>query len=267
MLNDINPFATEEITPAFNDEWVAKRRVANAIRQLTEVLVTSSPSTEKMHAIAEQLELTAEEFGGASRIYGRFDWARSGEHGNFGQVSHELNPMAGWSNPIAPPINNWIDGDMALGTCQCGWAYEGPPGQRARRFCGRHLRPVPGHGASSRRAARNDRLPPYQLPPTNTTQYRVEAGRKADQGRKAQNHYARRNVCGGRYDGQCRRPLRTTQGWHALCENTDGGNSRAGRRVIPASIKGHACNDGTRFSPAGRHVPVPAWPAGCTTMK
>jgi hypothetical protein len=128
MLNDINPFATEEITPAFNDEWVAKRRVANAIRQLTEVLVTSSPSTEKMHAIAEQLELTAEEFGGASRIYGRFDWARSGEHGNFGQVSHELNPMAGWSNPIAPPINNWIDGDMALGTCQCGWAYEGPPG-------------------------------------------------------------------------------------------------------------------------------------------
>lgn len=128
MLNDINPFATEDITPAFNDEWVAKRRVANAIRQLTEVLVTSSPGTEKMHAIAEQLELTAEEFGGASRIYGRFDWARSGEHGNFGQVSHELNPMAGWSNPIAPPINNWIDGDMALGTCQCGWAYEGPPG-------------------------------------------------------------------------------------------------------------------------------------------
>jgi Thioesterase superfamily len=128
MLNDINPFATEEITPAFNDEWVAKRRVANAIKQLSEVLVTSSPSVEKMHAIAEQLELTAEEFSGAPRIYGRFDWAKSGEHGSFGQVSHELNPLAGWSNPIAPPVNNWIEGDMALGTSQCGWAYEGPPG-------------------------------------------------------------------------------------------------------------------------------------------
>ena len=47
-----NPFASEEITPPFSDEWAAKRRVADAIRQLTEVLVTSSPDIEKMHAIA-----------------------------------------------------------------------------------------------------------------------------------------------------------------------------------------------------------------------
>jgi hypothetical protein len=128
MHDDINPFATEEITPAFNDEWVAKRRVANAIKQLTEALVTSSPSINTMHAIAEQLEVTAEEFRGSPRIYGRFNWAASGEHGNFAQISHELNPLAGWSNPLAPPINDWIDGDLAFGTCQCGWAYEGPPG-------------------------------------------------------------------------------------------------------------------------------------------
>tara|TARA_B110000503_G_scaffold32101_2_gene52076 strand:- start:12143 stop:12829 length:687 start_codon:yes stop_codon:yes gene_type:complete len=128
MHDDINPFATEEITPAFNDEWVAKRRVANAIKQLTEALVTSSPSIDTMHAIAEQLEVTAEEFRGSPRIYGRFNWAASGEHGNFAQISHELNPLAGWSNPLAPPINDWIDGDLAFGTCQCGWAYEGPPG-------------------------------------------------------------------------------------------------------------------------------------------
>jgi acyl-coenzyme A thioesterase PaaI-like protein len=124
----INPFEIEEISPAFNDEWVAKRRVANAIKQLTEVLVTSSPSVEKMHAIAAQLEITAEEFRGAPRLYGRYDWAESGEHGNFGQVSHELNPLAGWSNPLAPPVNNWLDGDTARATCQCGWQYEGPPG-------------------------------------------------------------------------------------------------------------------------------------------
>ena len=102
-----NPFAVEEITPPFNDEWVAKRRVADAIKQLTGVLVTSSPSVEKMHAIAEQLEITAEEFSRSPRIFGRSDWAESGMHGSFGQVSHELNPMAGWSNPIAPPVNSW----------------------------------------------------------------------------------------------------------------------------------------------------------------
>ena len=123
-----NPFASEEITPAFNDEWVAKRRVANALKELTEVLVTSSPSTDKMHSIAEQLELTAAEFSESTRIFGRRDWATNGEHGNYGQVSHELNPLAGLSNPIAPPLNSWIDDNVAYANCRCGWAYEGPPG-------------------------------------------------------------------------------------------------------------------------------------------
>ncbi|MDZ7785447.1 MAG: PaaI family thioesterase [Halioglobus sp.] len=125
---DQNPFASEEITPPYSDEWEAKRRVAEAIKQLTEVLVTSSPDSGKMHAIAAKLEQTARDFGQSPRIYGRYDWAMSGEHGNYGQISHELNPLAGWSNPIAPPINMWIDSDTAYGTCTCGWAYEGPPG-------------------------------------------------------------------------------------------------------------------------------------------
>ena len=127
-MNTDNPFASEEITPPFNDEWLAKRRVAAAIKQLTEVLVTSSPGIDKMHAIAEKLETTAADFRESPRIYGRQDWSDSGEHGNYGQISHELNPMAGWSNPLAPPINLWLDGEIARGSCRCGWAYEGPPG-------------------------------------------------------------------------------------------------------------------------------------------
>lgn len=127
-MSDINPFASEEITPPFNDEWEAKRRVAQAIKQLSETLVTSTPDTQKMHDIAQQLEDTAKDFSESPRIYGRLGWSESGEHGSFGQISHELNPMAGWSNPLAPPINSWIEGDTAHATCQCGWAYEGPPG-------------------------------------------------------------------------------------------------------------------------------------------
>jgi len=128
MPNDNNPFASEDITPPFNDEWVAKRRVADTIRQLTEVLVTSSPSVEEMHTIADKLTATAADFRGSPRIFSRRAWAKTGEHGNFGQISHELNPLAGWSNPIAPPVNSWVEGDRAYATCKCGWAYEGPPG-------------------------------------------------------------------------------------------------------------------------------------------
>jgi hypothetical protein len=128
MSMNENPFASEEITPAYNDEWVAKRRVAAAVRQLNEALVTSSPSIEEMHEIAEKLESTADGFTHSPRIHGRSSWAESGEHGNYGQVSHELNPLAGWSNPLAPPVHTWIEGDRAFGRCLCGWAYEGPPG-------------------------------------------------------------------------------------------------------------------------------------------
>lgn len=123
-----NPFASEEITAPYSAEWEAKRSVADAIKKLSEVLVTSSPSVDEMHKIAEKLNTTAEDFRNSPRIYGRSRWAESGEHGSFGQISHELNPLAGLSNPIAPPVNHWIDGDLAFATCECGWAYEGPPG-------------------------------------------------------------------------------------------------------------------------------------------
>ena len=128
MSANNNPFASEEITPPFNDEWVAKRRVADAIKQLTEALVTSSPSIVEMQAIASKLEATTADFRQSPRIFGRRTWAETGEHGSYGQISHELNPLAGWSNPIAPPLNSWIEGDRAYATCECGWVYEGPPG-------------------------------------------------------------------------------------------------------------------------------------------
>lgn len=123
-----DPFASEDITPPISEEWEAKRRVAEAIRDLTEVLVTSSPDVQKMHAIADQLEKTAADFSRSPRVYGRLDWIKTGEHGSFGQVSHELNPLAGYANPIAPPVNTWFEDEKALGRCLCGWVYEGPPG-------------------------------------------------------------------------------------------------------------------------------------------
>lgn len=83
MSSNENPFASEEITPAINDEWVAKRRVAETIKQLTEALVTSSPSIGEMHDIANKLEAAAADFSNSPRIYGRRSWAETGEHGGY----------------------------------------------------------------------------------------------------------------------------------------------------------------------------------------
>lgn len=129
-MDDIvfNPFESEEITPPFSEHWEAKRRLAQALRDLTEVLVTSTPSVEDMNAISEKLEQQALEFAREPRLFGQMAFQADGNHGKRGEVNHELNAMAGWSNPLSPGINMWFDGDRAFGTVTCGWAYEGPPG-------------------------------------------------------------------------------------------------------------------------------------------
>ena len=123
-----NPFESEEITPPYSDHWHAKRRVASAIRKLTDVLVTSTPPTDELHTIAEKLELQAEQFANCKRLYGVLEFIQDGEHGSKGEVSHELNALGGWSNPLSPGMNVWVDDGKAYGTVNCGWAYEGPAG-------------------------------------------------------------------------------------------------------------------------------------------
>jgi hypothetical protein len=123
-----NPFASEDISPPFSEHWEAKRRVAQAIRELTDVLVTSTPPTQELHDIAEKLEQQAQEFSGSKRLYGILEFMRDGEHGDHGEVNHELNGVGGWSNPLSPGLNIWIEGSKAYGKVNCGYAYEGPPG-------------------------------------------------------------------------------------------------------------------------------------------
>ena len=122
-----NPYLSEDVAPANSELWEAKRRVADAIRQLNEVLSTSTPPVDELHDIAHQLEVTAERFASNQRLYGRFAFSEAG-HGNYGEIFHELNPISGRSNPLAPPLNMWQDGDTARASVTMGWRYEGPPG-------------------------------------------------------------------------------------------------------------------------------------------
>lgn len=123
-----NPFASEDVGEPFSDHWGAKRRVAQAIRNLTDVLVTSTPPTEQLHEIATALEEQAAMFAKSPRLYGLREFVADGSHGGHGEINHELNAVGGWSNPLSPGLNMWIDGNKAFGTVRCGYAYEGPPG-------------------------------------------------------------------------------------------------------------------------------------------
>jgi hypothetical protein len=128
MEDDLyNPFESEDVTPPFSAHWEAKRRLARAVRELTEVMVTCDPPIEDMEAIASQLEEQARHLAETPRLYGRMAFQSDGKHGARGEVNHELNAVGGWSNPLSPGLNAWIEGDRAYATVTCGWAYEGPP--------------------------------------------------------------------------------------------------------------------------------------------
>lgn len=123
-----NPFTSEEVSPPFSPHWEAKRRAAQALRELIDVLVTSDAPTAEIDALAELMEAQADALAARPRLRGLLAFLRDGKHGGHGEVNHELNALGGWSNPLSPQLNMWLRGDQAFGTVRCGYAYEGPPG-------------------------------------------------------------------------------------------------------------------------------------------
>lgn len=125
-----DPYENYELQPAHRPHWEAKRRVADAIRELSNTLYTSAPDEAELVQIAEQLEAAASNFKQQPRLYGRLEYCGRERFGEYGEVFHETSPLSGRSNPLAPPLHMWLDKDQqqAIGKTELGWSYEGPPG-------------------------------------------------------------------------------------------------------------------------------------------
>lgn len=108
--------------------WAARRRLAAAMREVIEHLVTSEAPEDELAGAADALERYAERLRGHPRRVGWDQMFRessvSGDVGEF----FDQSPLLGLSNPIAPPIELWVEGDRVLGRAHYGSAYEGPPG-------------------------------------------------------------------------------------------------------------------------------------------
>lgn len=123
-----DPFASEEISPAFSSQWEAKRRLARAARELTERLVTSAAPESLLDEVTAALQDLNRRLAQAPACRGSLAFLQSGDHGGYAQINHELNALGGQSNPLAPGLNMWLEGNRARGVVNCGYAYEGPPG-------------------------------------------------------------------------------------------------------------------------------------------
>lgn len=128
--NVLNPFTSPDIKAPLDDEWAAKRELGDAIRQLTETLVTTTSDAATLRAAAASVRAQTDALGRAPRILGRkaFEQAENGRYGTWRSLSYELSPMDGKCNPLAAPLVTWIEDETGHGRATLGWAYEGPPG-------------------------------------------------------------------------------------------------------------------------------------------
>ncbi len=129
MSQSFNPFDEPETKPARSSEWQAKRRIGQALRQLTECLVTCTTPANELEELATILETLPQRLTEAPRLLGRNAYITADEqrYGSRSYLGYELNPIGGMSNPIAPPLHVHVEGDTAHGSVHLTWQYEGPP--------------------------------------------------------------------------------------------------------------------------------------------
>jgi hypothetical protein len=114
-----------DATPS--DRRTELRRLADGMRGVLHRLVQTSAPIEMIAAAADELEALAARFAehpNASIYEGFSEAANSGDPSAF----FDHSPMLGRANPLAPPIEIWLDGETMRGRACFGAAYEGPPG-------------------------------------------------------------------------------------------------------------------------------------------
>ncbi len=122
-----NPFASEEVAPPYSEHWAVRRDMASRLRELAELAVTTDADMVTLRECNAAMAAIADRLRDAPRLAGTLAFLESGRHGGYAELNHELNGVGGQSNPLAPGLNMWLEGERAFGRVTCGRAYEGPP--------------------------------------------------------------------------------------------------------------------------------------------
>lgn len=129
----IEGLAGLELTPRRSEE----RRLAAAMREVIDRLVSTTASTDELSRAADELEA----FAGLLASYPAGQTYRGfAESANAGQETAGLqpgdpewfaffdhSPLIGLANPLSPPVHLEYRGGRVHGTVTFGAAYEGPP--------------------------------------------------------------------------------------------------------------------------------------------
>ena len=107
--------------------WAQKRHLADAMRRVIALLMTSDAPEDELRIATERLDQYAERLAThpqKTKYEGFAESANAGDVGAFFDVS----PVIGQANPLAPPLRlRAIDERRVVGSANFGTPYEGPP--------------------------------------------------------------------------------------------------------------------------------------------
>ena len=100
--------------PPADSAEAARRRVAETLRAVHQALVANRHDTAALESAADRA---------ADVLAALQSPVSAADHGDY--VNH--SPIVGRANPVAPPVEMWLEGDRVVGRAVLGDAYEGPP--------------------------------------------------------------------------------------------------------------------------------------------
>lgn len=121
------PLRTDSSGEPVTGIWAERRRLARVMRTVIEHLMVSDAPEDELRETADTLERFAARLASHPRRrvqLGFTEAATSGDVRGF----FDFSPLIGLSNPIAPPLELTVDGEIVRGQVRFGTAYEGPPG-------------------------------------------------------------------------------------------------------------------------------------------
>lgn len=106
---------------------VGKRRAGIALRRLIDGLIMRHPELDEINALADTLERLADGFADMPEKATRSSFADRITPEDVRDFI-EFSPITGHSNPVAPPLDLWVENGRVFGKVNFGRSFEGAPG-------------------------------------------------------------------------------------------------------------------------------------------
>ena len=117
-----------ELRSAPDDQWQARRELAEQMRAITLAMLTTDVPAADLRALAARMQGALAVFENRERIIGRAAhrdrYMR--QHGVKPDLLYELSPAMGFSNPVAMPMHTWSENGRTHAEVTPDWVFEGP---------------------------------------------------------------------------------------------------------------------------------------------